>query len=168
MDLLVHYMEVELELRQSMISFYEGFPLRWKDQGFQAGTCVIFPNGAALPGGAGGQDRSPWRLDDRDPALPDFPSDDIHSHVLHMVSTALLQYLLFPLRRLFLAHSPGRGGLKRRGKISLVYSQERKKLVKQIISIFIAARFYVRRSACSTHVSMQYSWILGFSSALLK
>ena len=48
MDLLVHYMEVELELRQSMISFYEGFPLRWKDQGFQTGTCVIFPNGALV------------------------------------------------------------------------------------------------------------------------
>ena len=78
-------------------TFHEGFPLRWKDQGFQAGTCVIFPNGAlpasagastgasagAVAGAsAGGQARSPWRLDDRDPALPDFPSDDIHSHVL--------------------------------------------------------------------------------------
>ena len=54
------------------------------------------------------------------------------------------------------------GGLKRRGKISLVYSQEEKKLVKQIIWIFIAARFYVRRSTCSAHVSMQYSWVLVF------
>ena len=53
-----------------------------------------------VPGaGAGGQTRSPWRLDDRDPALPDFPSDDIHSHVLWwhcpaLASDPLLQYFL--------------------------------------------------------------------------
>ena len=70
-------------------------------------------------------------------------------------SHALLQYFLPPLSCLFLAHSP-RPGLKRRGKISLVYSQEEKKLVKQIIWIFIAPRFYGSHFACnfSTHYSI--------------
>ena len=132
---IVHYMEVELELRQSMISFYEGFPPEMERSRISNWNLRHFPEWC--PGA--GQARSPWRLDDRDPALPDFPSL-MTSTLTCYGSDALLQY--FPHRFFCLSfwHTAG-GGLKRRGKISLAYSQERKKLVKQIIWIFTAARF---------------------------
>ena len=65
-------------------------------------------------------------------------SDDINSHVLWFWCTSSI--FSSPFFCLSFWHTAG-GGLKRRGKISLVYSQERKKLVKQIIWIFTAARF---------------------------
>ena len=140
------------KVNKSTVSFYEGFPLRWKDQGFQAGACVIFPNGA----GGGGQTRSPWRLDDRDPALPDFP---LWWHPLSCVLCLLMHFFnIFCLLSVacFWHTASWRPGLKRRGKISLVYSQEEKKLVKQIIWIFIAPHFYGSHFACnfSTHYSI--------------
>ena len=104
--------------------------------------------------GAGGQARSPWRLDDRDPALPDFPSDDIHSHVLWwhcsaLASDALLQYFLPRLKLTVFGTQPETWSEKTWENITRVFTRE-KKLVKQIIWIFIAARFYGRHFTCTT------------------
>ena len=76
---------LRFKVNKSTVSFHEGFPLRWKDQGFQAGACVIFPNGAqcycclvlVVAVRLGHHDG--WMI-----AIllcPTFPSDDIHSHV---------------------------------------------------------------------------------------
>ena len=135
---------------QRSFVFYEGVKLPEMERSrISNWSWCHFPNGAA---------GVPCPLDrvghhDRDRRLSPLMTSTLASRAasLDLASFALLPY--FPPPMFFCPRSTVFGtkppvGLKTCGKISLAYSQEQKKLVKQIIWVFIAARFQARLSKC--------------------